>query len=172
MPTKPPSNRFSGPFLPFPRWLLDYLSGDGTTVMVMIGMLRYMNSNSQALTVSYDYLSKDLGISKSTVIRSVSKLVELGAVVKSHRSVNGHSLTNQFRINFNSPVAFEIPRGVTHDNPKGVSPMTLGGVTHDTPRGSTHDTQTRITNKNKEDKREPEEKSRTKMSRVDPRLLS
>jgi biotin operon repressor len=165
MTSKRPSNRFSGPFLPFPRWLMEYLAGDGTTMMVMLGMLRFMNSNTQDLTVSYDHLAKELGLSRSTVMRSVNKLVELGAVVRYRRSANGRNLTNNFRINFNAPSAFDVPSSVTHDTTTGVSPMTLGSSTHDTPDGVTHDTQTRIKNKNKKTRGEG-------MNRVDPRLLS
>lgn len=165
MSSKRSSSRFEGAFLPFPRYLLKYLSGDGTTTLVMLGMLRYMNSDTQELTVSYNYLANELGLSRSTVIRSVNRLVELGAVVRYQRSANGRSLTNRFRINFNNPEAFEVPRGVTHDTTAGVSPMTLGSVTHDTPEGVTHDTQTRIKNKNKRNKKE-------KKGRVDPRLMS
>lgn len=158
MTTKRPSQRLSGPFMPFPRWLLDYLSGDGTTALVMLGVLRYMNVTSQKLTVPYDVLANDLGISRSTVIRSINKLVDLGVLVRKQRAVRGRSISNEYTVNFNNPEAL----GVSPVDPLGVSPMTPYSVTHDTPEGVTHDTQTRIKNKNKILKRDE--------GRIDPRL--
>lgn len=163
MAPKRPSNRFSGPFLAVPRWVLEYLSDDGTTALVLLHLLCYLDSD-QNLWASYNTITKNSGLSRSTVIRAINKLCEIGVLIKTQRTKNGRNAPNVYSVNFNNPGTFLLPGGVTRDTMGVVSPMTPGGVTRDTTSSVTRDTP----NKSKEQ----EEKIKKRPTRIDRRLLS
>lgn len=148
-----------GPFLQYPRWLREYLRGDATTTDVLLEMLCYMNGKTQELWTTYDHLAAQTGYHRTTVIRSINKLVDLGVIVKRTSTKNGRSLPNSYWVNFNNPnyvgVAGELP---SHLGVAGVPPSSSTGAT---PEGSTGATQIRINNKNKQ----------TRKGKIDPRLM-
>jgi biotin operon repressor len=154
-----------GPFIQFPKWLREYLRGDSTTTDVLLELLGYMDGKTQKLTTSYGHIAERTGYHRTTVIKSVNKLVDLGVLVKQNRSKNGRSLTNEFYVNFNNPnyltvgVVGELP------SPLGVVGGLLGSSPGATPEGSSGTTQLRIKNKNKEIKK-------GKLGKIDPRLIS
>ena len=162
MSPKRPSSRFSGPFLAVPRWVLDYLSDDGTTALVLMHLLCYLDSE-QHLWASYNTITKNSGMSRSTVIRSMNKLCEIGVLIKTKRTKAGRSAPNVYSVNFNNPNTFLLPGSVTRDTPPGVSPVLPPSVTRDTPSSVTRDTP----NKNKEQ----EKKNKRGRGRVDSRLF-
>jgi len=163
MTTKRPSNRFSGPFLAIPRWVLQYLNDDGTTALVLMHLCCYLDAD-QNVWASYNTLAKNSGLSRSTVIRSIQKLCEMGVLIKTKRSKDGRNSPNIYSMNFNNPNTFKLPSGVTGATTPLVSPLTPGGVTHDTIGSVTRDTP----NKSKEQ----EEKNKKGFERIDPRLMS
>lgn len=162
MTNKRPSNRFSGPFLPIPRWVLEYLHDDGTTALVLLHLTCYLDGE-QNVWASYNTLSKNSGLSRSTVIRAVQKLCEIGVLIKTKRTKDGRNAPNLYSMNFNNPGTFGVPSGVTGDTMGVVSRVTPGGITGDTIGSVTGDT----TNKSKEQ----EEKIKKGLKRVDPRLM-
>lgn len=140
-------SKFGGPFIPIPKWVMNYLTGDSVAVHVLVNALCYLDNDTQELTTSYEHLAKVTGCSRRTVIRAMSRLHEVGVVQLNHRhGKRGKQLTNKYTIDFNSPLSQT--RGVTSDTPP------LRGVTSDTPpvspqtplRGVTSDTQSRKTN--------------------------
>lgn len=163
MSSKRPSNRFSGPFLTIPRWVLKYLNDDGTTALVLMHLTCYLDSN-QHVWCSYNTLSKNSGLSRSTVIRAIQKLCEMGVLIKTKRSKDGRNAPNLYYMNFNNPGTFPLPDGVTSDTTPMVAPVTLGSSTRDTIGSVTRDTP----NKSKEQ----EEKNKKGFERIDPRLMS
>lgn len=162
MTTKRPSNRFSGPFLAIPRWVLEYLNNDGSTALVLMHLMCYLDAE-QNLWASYNTITKNSGLSKSTVMRSITKLCEIGVLIKTKQTKNGRNGPNIYSVNFNNPSRFPLLHGVTHDTTPMVSPMTPPSVTHDTIGSVTHDT----TNKSKEQ----ELKNKKGFERIDSRLL-
>lgn len=136
------SNKLGGPFVPVPRWALDYLKGDSRALHVLVIALAYLNTSTQELTTSYDVIARDTGYSRRTVIRAMNRLVEIGAIKKTLRTgVMGYSLANRYVIDFNNPEA-HIPRGVSSDtggldsvssDTPGVSATTPLGVSAVTP---------------------------------------
>lgn len=154
-----------GPFIQFPKWLREYLRGDATTTDVLLELLGYMDGKTQKLTTSYGHIAERTGYHRTTVIKSVNKLVELGVLVKQNRSKNGRSLTNEFYVNFNNPNYLTV--GVVGGLPStlGVVGELLGSSPGATPEGSSGTTQLRIKNKNKENKK-------GKLGKIDPRLIS
>ena len=139
-----------GPFLQYPKWLREYLRGDATTTDVLLEMLCYMNGKTQELWTTYDHLAEQTGYHRTTVIRSINKLVDLGVITKRTSSKNGRSLPNQYWVNFNNP------------NYVGVAGALPSSSTGATPEGSGGATQLRIRNKNKQ----------TRKGKIDPRLTS
>lgn len=148
-----------GPFLQYPRWLREYLRKDATTTDILLEMLCYMNGKTQELWTTYDHLAEQTGYHRTTVIKSVNKLVDLGVLIKRTQSKNGRTLPNNYFVNFNNPnyvgVAGELPPslGVVGELPRG----SVGA----TPEGSPDATQIRIRNKNKQ----------TRKGKIDPRLM-
>lgn len=148
------NKRLSGPFLPVPRWILEYTGNDHVANTVLLFLLQYLHPDTQELTTSYQHIADQMGCSRRTVIRAVNRLVELGLIVKEERTKKtGQSITNRYYINFNSPASFPV-MGVTPQTPLGVTPQTLGGVTPDTPGGVTTDTQSRVSIKSKKSRRD------------------
>ena len=154
-----------GPFIQYPKWLREYLRGDSTTTDVLLELLGYMDGKTQRLTTSYGHIAERTGYHKTTVIKSVNKLVDLGVLVKHTRSKNGRTLTNEFYVNFNNPnyvsaggvvVERPLPLGVVGGLPRGSSGAT--------PEGSSGTTQIRIKNKNKKPRKET-------LGKIDPRLV-
>lgn len=154
-----------GPFIQYPKWLREFLRGDSTTTDVLLELLGYMDGKTQRLTTSYGHIAERTGYHKTTVIRSVNKLVDLGVLVKSTRSKNGRTLTNEFYVNFNNPnymtaggvvVVQPLVGGVAGGLPRG-----SGGAT---PEGGAGATQIRIKNKNKRPRKEI-------LGKIDPRLV-
>ena len=154
-----------GPFIQYPKWLREFLRGDAVTTDILLELLAYMDGKTQRLTTSYGHIAEKTGYHKTTVIRSVNKLTELGVLVKKTRSKNGRQLTNEFYVNFNNPkyltvgVAGVLPPSV------GVAGELPGGSGGAPPGGSGGATQSRITTKNKKPRRE-------KLEKIDPRLGS
>jgi hypothetical protein len=105
-------------------------------------------------------LAEQTGYHRTTVIRSINKLVDLGVITKRTSSKNGRSLPNQYWVNFNNPnyvgVAGALP------SPLGVAGALPSSSTGATPEGSGGATQLRIRNKNKQ----------TRKGKIDPRLTS
>lgn len=163
-PKRSPS-RFTGPFLAVPRWTLEYLYDDGTTALVLLNLMAYLDSE-QNVWSSYNTLSKNTGLSRSTVIRAIQKLCEIGVLVKTRQTRNGRNAPNNYTVNFNNPKTFVLPGGITHDTMPMVSPVTPPSVTRDTTSGSTRDT----TNKSKE--QELKTKKGKGSSRIDKRLMA
>ena len=173
-------NKFSGPFLPFPRWVLKYLGEDSIAKIVLLTILLYMDSDTQELTTSYGHVAELTGYSRRTVIRAIQRLISTGVIVRQHRHGKGGQISNRYIVNFNNP-------SVLSADP--VSPLTLGSVypvtpssvTPDTPPSVTPDTQSRITiNKNNLNKNllyKKGKKEKTDMSEItggyeiDPTLL-
>jgi biotin operon repressor len=149
-----------GPFLQYPKWLREYLRGDATTTDVLLEMLCYMNGKTQELWTTYDHLAEQTGYHRTTIIRSINKLVDLGVITKRTSTKNGRSLPNQYWVNFNNPnyvgVAGALP------SPLGVAGALPSSSTCATPEGSGGATQIRIRNKNKQ----------TRKGKIDPRLTS
>lgn len=162
MSSKRSSQRFSGPFLAIPRWVLQYLNDDGTTALVLMHLCCYLNAD-QSVWASYNTLAKNSGLSRSTVIRSIQKLCEMGVLIKTKRSTDGRNAPNLYAMNFNNPGTFKLPDGVTSDTTPLVSPLTPPSVTRDTTGSVTRDTP----NKSKEQ----EEKNKKGFERVDSRLM-
>ncbi len=125
------NNKFGGPFLPFPRWAMKSLVGDTIAMGVLLQMLMFMNPENQTTTTSYEYIAKQIGVDRRTVIRAVTRLESVGVLVKKQRkkSDGNGNLSNLYLIKFDSPEVFEV-----------VSPETLGSVTGDTRGSVTGDT--------------------------------
>jgi hypothetical protein len=140
------ASKFNGPFIPVPRWVLKFLNGDPTTLMVLVYSMQYMDNDTQQLTTSYDHIAEITGTSRRTVIRCMNKLVDLGVVRKVKRlGKNGNNKTNAFIIDFNTPLA-KVREGDTGDTLGGDMGVTRG-VTRVTPSGGdTGDTQSIKTN--------------------------
>lgn len=154
-----------GAFIQYPKWLREYLRGDATTTDILLELLGYMDGKSQRLTTSYGHIAEKTGYHRTTVIKAVNKLVDLGVLVKTTRKKNGRQMTNEFYVNFNNPHYLSV--GVVGELPldKVVAGGLPRGSSGATPGGSRGATQTRITNKNKESRRE-------KLGKIDPRLTS
>lgn len=149
-------NKFGGPFIAVPRWVLDYVAKDPTALAVLTISLQYMDWEDQTLTTSYGHLAELTGLNRRTVIRAVNRLVEIGVIVKSNRYGAGGNISNIYKINFNNPASLGVPSD-TSVTPL-VSPVSLGSDTSVTPRGDTHVTQFRMTsNKNKYSKEKKKE---------------
>lgn len=139
-------NKFNGQFLAFPYWCLEYTGSDPIANTVLLHALRYMDNETQQITTSYDHLAKLTGVSRSTVIRAVNRLVSAGVIYKRRRrGAKGNSQTNVYTVNFNNPKVL-LEGGVTGDTRGGVTADTPG-VARVTPSGGvTGDTQSRKTN--------------------------
>lgn len=124
--------KFSGPFLPFPRWVLGYLGEDTIAKVTLLTILLYMDSDTQEVTTSYNHVAKLTGYSRTTVIRAVNRLVSSGVLVRQHRYGKRGNISNRYIVNFNNPQVF--------DTATLVSPQTLGGIQGDTSRGVSPDT--------------------------------
>lgn len=147
------ASKLGGPFIPVPRWVLEYIKKDAVAMHVLVQALMYLNSETQELTTSYDHLSIMTGHSRRTVIRAMNRLTEMGVIRRTQRyGKSGKNLSNRYVIDFNNPNALLNGGGVTGDT-RGRS-----GVTGDTPRVSlvtplssvTGDTQSRKNNPNQE----------------------
>jgi hypothetical protein len=146
-------SKLGGPFIPVPRWVLEYIKKDAVALHVLVQALMYLNSETQELTTSYDHLSTMTGHSRRTVIRAMHRLSEIGVIKRTQRyGKSGKNLSNRYVIDFNNPNALLNGRGVTGDT------RVFSGVTGDTPRvsrvtplsGVTGDTQSRKNNLNQE----------------------
>ena len=141
-------SKFSGPFLPFPRWVLQYLGSDSISKVVLLTILLYMDSDTQELTTSYGHVAKLTGYSRRTIIRSVNRLVSSGVLIRKNRLGKNGNISNKYIVNFNNPSTL-----VSTQTPPSVLTVTTGGVTADTPPSVPSDTQSRITiNKNNHNK--------------------
>jgi DNA-binding MarR family transcriptional regulator len=78
-----------GPFIQYPKWLREYLRGDAVTNDILLELLAYMDGRTQKLTTSYGHIAEKTGYHRTTVVRSVNKLVSLGVLVKKTRTKNG-----------------------------------------------------------------------------------
>jgi hypothetical protein len=125
-------NKFSGPFLPFPRWVLKYLGNDSVGKVVLLTILLYMDSDTQEVTTSYGHVAKLTGYSRRTVIRAVNRLVSSNVLIRKVRVGAKGQLSNLYVVNFNNPSTL-------------VSRVTLPSVTGDTPRSVTTDTTPSVT---------------------------
>ena len=143
-----------GPFIQYPTWLREYLRGDATTTDILLELLRYMDGKTQTLWTTYNHIAEQTGYHRTTVIKSVNKLTELGVLIKRTQSKNGRTLPNEYYVNFNNPnyvtaggvvVGLPSPVGVVGGLPRGSSGAT--------PEGSRGATQTRINNKNERPRR-------------------
>lgn len=152
-----------GPFIQFPKWLREYLRGDATTTDILLELLGYMDGKTQKLTTSYGHIAEKTGYHRTTVIKAVNKLVDLGVLVKQVRSKNGRTLTNEFYVNFNNPNYLSVGVVGALPSPTGVVGGLLGGSPGATPEGSRGATQSRIPIKNKKPRRE-------NLGKIDPRL--
>lgn len=147
---------FGGPFLPVPRWVLEYTGGDHVANTVLLFFLQYMDNDSQQLTTSYQHIADQMGCNKRTVIRAIHRLAEIGIIEKAERKRNNRQLTNCYYVNFNNP---KVQLGVTPESPVtpeslvGVTLQTLGGDSTDTPGGDSTVTQTILKNKTKKNKK-------------------
>jgi len=170
-------SNFGGPFLPVPRWVLEYTGRDHAANTVLLFFLQYMDNDTQELTTSYQHIADLMGCNKRTVIRAIHRLSEVGIIQKSERTKNGRQLTNSYYITFNNPacaggVTLNNPAcagGVTPESLLGVTQESLGGDTGVTPGGDTGVTQSRLKNKTKKIKKGDFEKNGVF---VDGRLLS
>lgn len=153
-----------GAFIQYPKWLREYLRGDATTTDILLELLAYMDGKTQRLTTSYGHIATKTGYHRTTVIKAVNKLVNLGVLVKKPRSKNGRTMTNEFYVNFNNPNYLTV--GVVGELPSslGVAGGLPGGSSGATPEGSPRPTQSRIKNKNKDSRKEF-------LGKIDPRLL-
>lgn len=141
-------SKFSGPFLPFPRWVLQYLGSDSIGKVVLLTILLYMDSDTQEVTTSYGHIAKLTGYSRRTVIRAVNRLVSSNVLIRKNRLGKHGNISNKYIVNFNNPSAL-----VSGETPPSVLIDTTGSVTPDTPPSVTGDTQSRITNnKNNQNK--------------------
>jgi len=144
------SSKFGGPFLPFPRWALEYLQGDDVGIVVLVTILQYMDSDTQELTTSYQWIGKLIKRDRRTVIRAMNRLVSIGVIYRTPRVGKKGSLSNRYLVNFNNPnvnkemTSKKTP--VSRVTPPLVSLETLPSDTGDTPPSVTGDTQSRITN--------------------------
>ena len=143
-------SKFGGPFLPFPRWALEYLQGDDVGIVVLVTILQYMDSDTQELTTSYPWIGKLIKRDRRTVIRAMNRLVSIGVIYRTPRVGKKGSLSNRYLVNFNNPnVNKEMQTRktpVSRLTPPLVSGETLPSDTGDTPPSVTGDTQSRITN--------------------------
>lgn len=152
-----------GPFIQYPKWLREFLRGDAYTTDILLELLAYMDGKTQRLTTSYGHIAEKTGYHRTTVIRSVNKLTELGVLVKKTRSKNGRQLTNEFYVNFNNPKYLTVGVAGGLPSPVVVAGGLPGGSGGATPGGSRGATQSRINTKNKISRK-------TKMEKIDPRL--
>lgn len=151
-------NKFNGQFLAFPFWCLEYTGTDHIANTVLLHALRYMDNETQQITTSYDHLAKLAGVSRSTVIRAMNRLIATGVIYKRRRrGTKGNSQTNVYTVNFNNPKA-QIEGGVTGDTRGGVTADTLGVALVTPSGGSTGDTQSRKTNHKPEGTKRKNEK--------------
>lgn len=165
------NKRLSGPFLPVPRWVIQYTANDHIANTVLIFFLQYLHPDTQELTTSYQHIADQMGCSRRTVMRAINRLTEIGLVVKEHRVQNNRSLTNKYYINFNNPQTMGVVSAeslVSAQTPLVVSPQTLGSVPTDTTSSVPTDTQSRVINKSKKNKKKDFEKDGVF---VDSRLL-
>lgn len=133
-------SKFSGPFLPFPRWVLAYLGNDSIGKVVLLTILLYMDSDTQEVTTSYGHVAKLTGYSRRTVIRAVNRLVSANVLIRKARVGKKGQLSNRYIVNFNNPstlVSVETLPSVHSDTP--------GGDSSDTPPSVSRVTQSRIT---------------------------
>jgi len=107
--------KFSGPFLPFPRWALAYLGEDGIAKVVLLTVLLYMDADTQELTTSHNHIAKLTGYSRSTTIRAVNRLISTGVLIRKHRLGKNGNISNKYIVNFNNPAVI---------SPTLVSPLT------------------------------------------------
>lgn len=144
-------SKFGGPFIPVPKWVLNYIKNDSVSLHVLVTALQYLDNETQELTTSYEHLAEKTGYSRRTVIRAMARLSEIEVVKFNHRhGKSGKQLSNKYVIDFNNPAAQlggdtsdTLPeRGDTPDTPP-VSRQTLL-------RGVTGDTQSRKTNLKKD----------------------
>lgn len=141
-------SKFSGPFLPFPRWVLQFLGGDSIAKVVLLTILLYMDSDTQEVTTSYGHIAKLTGYSRRTIIRAVNRLISAGVLIRKHRVGKNGNISNRYIVNFNNPGAL-----VSTETPPSVLSDTTGSVTPDTTPSVPRDTQSRITiNKNNQNK--------------------
>lgn len=122
------SNKFGGPFLPFPKWAMPMLVGDCIAKAVLLQFLMHMNADTQSTTTSYKYVAEQVGVDRRTVMRATKRLEAIGVLVKKTRRTSNKTdnLTNIYWIRF--------------DNPQIVSPETLGVVSPETLGGDSRDT--------------------------------
>ena len=141
-------NKFSGPFLPFPRWALQYLEGDSIAKVVLLTILLYMDADTQEVTTSYAHVAKLTKYSRRTVIRAVNRLVETNVLIRKNRKGKTGNISNKYIVNFNNPSAL-----VSTQTPPSVLGDTTRGDSTDTTPSVSRDTQSRIiNNKNNQNK--------------------
>jgi len=166
-------SKFSGPFLPFPRWVLQYLGNDSISKVVLLTVLLYMDADTQELTTSYGHVAKLTGYSRRTIIRSVNRLVSSGVLIRKNRLGKHGNISNKYIVNFNNPSTL-----VSTQTPPSVLTDTTGGDTPDTTPSVPSDTQSRITinknnhNKNLSFKKEKKKDDITNGYVIDETLLS
>jgi len=163
-------SKFGGPFIPVPKWVMNYIKGDSVSLHVLVTALEYLNNETQELTTSYEHLAEKTGYSRRTVIRAMARLHEVGVIELNHRhGKGGRQLTNKYVIDFNNPMARI--RGVTPDTlpESSVTPDTPP-VSRQTPLGGvTSDTQSRKTNLNQDKPRGRRSKGVLDLFNTDPK---
>jgi hypothetical protein len=137
-------SKFSGPFLPFPRWVLSYLGKDTIAKVTLLTILLYMDSDTQEVTTSYNHVAKLTGYSRITIIRAVNRLISIGVLVRQHRYGKRGNISNLYVVNFNNPKVFEAKALVSPETLGGILPDTSGGIPPDTSPSIPPDTQSRI----------------------------
>jgi hypothetical protein len=141
-------SKFSGPFLPFPRWVLQYLGNDSIGKVVLLTILLYMDSDTQEVTTSYSHVAKLTGYSRRTIIRAVNRLVSSNVLIRKNRYGKHGNISNKYIVNFNNPTALVTTQTLPSD-----SPDTTGSDSPDTTPSVPSVTQSRITiNKNNHNK--------------------
>lgn len=136
--------KFSGPFLPFPRWVLGYLGEDSIAKVTLLTILLYMDSDTQEVTTSYNHVAKLTGYSRTTIIRAVNRLVSSGVLIRQHRYGKRGNISNRYIVNFNNPKVFEATTLVSGEILGGIPTDTSRGIQPDTSPSIQPDTQTRI----------------------------
>jgi hypothetical protein len=124
------TSAFNGPFLAIPRWAIEKVLKNPSSLQVVCSMVDHMDIRTKQATVSVTQLCEATGLTRRTVQRAVRWLESEGVVATKMSGAGASSYTLMYEGGA-SPMT---QGGVTHDA-GGASPMTQGGVTHDAPRG-------------------------------------
>lgn len=132
-------------------WMLNRLGLKGTALQVYAIIYGFSQDGESSFSGSLQYLVDFTGASRSTVVRALKDLVELGYVLKTENLLNGVQLNTYKAVcHFDTP-HIKMTRGECQNDMGGGVKMTRGGGVKMTPNNKDLDNK----EDNKEDKKEP-----------------